>query len=80
MTTTIVAMPLGTTGNLSVTESAGVLSVDLTEALLAGGIKAQLKLDIGASALFTAVAASTTNATLKAIMTEAAAIAAAIPA
>lgn len=80
MSQSIVAQPLGSTGNLSVVESAGVITLDCTEALLSGGVKAELKLDLSGAALLSAWSAATSNAELKAMLAEAATLVGALPA
>lgn len=64
---TIVSVPLGTNGNLSITESAGKLNLSLT-----------LSEDV--AALLAGLAAGTTNSALKLILSEAAAAVKALPA
>ncbi len=75
----LVNVPLGTSGTVLVTESAGVLTIEATEGLAAQGISADLKLNVSAVILVNAWAASTTNASLKAILTEAGVLLAALP-
>lgn len=67
MPQSIVQIPLGANGAISLTESAGKINLSITEAL-----------DIGA--LIKNLADNTTNATLKVILTEAAAAIEALPA
>lgn len=80
MTQTIVSTPIGSTGSLTVTESAGVLTLNFSEALLDGGIKLNVSADLGAAALLTLISDATSNATLKAALAEAAKLVAALPA
>jgi hypothetical protein len=77
---TLVSQPLGTTGNVVVSESAGTITVDLKEAFASYGIAAELSVSVSSVAVVTALAAATSNATLKAILTEAGALLAVLPA
>lgn len=80
MSTQILDTPIGTTGDVKVTESAGVLTIEGTENFSKQGISVDLKLNVSAVALVTAWAGSTTNAALKTILTEAATLLGALPA
>lgn len=75
----IVQTPLGANGSLSVSESAGVLSIAVADAAPQYGVSATLGVSVSAVALVQAWAAATTNAGLKAGLTELAAILAALP-
>lgn len=77
---TLVSQPLGTTGTVLVSESAGSITVDLKEAFAQYGIAAELSVSVSSVAVVNAIAAATNNATLKAILSEAAALLAALPA
>lgn len=77
---TLINQPVGTTGNIMVSESAGTISVDFKEAFASYGISADLSVSVSSVAVVNAIAAATTNATLKAILTEAGALLAVLPA
>lgn len=76
---TLVNTPLGTTGSLSVTESAGVITITLNENLASLGLTAGVNVGISGATLLKAWADGTTNATLKAVLAEAATLVAALP-
>lgn len=82
MSTQIVDVPLGTIGDLKVTESAGVLSFPLTVqfAPVAGvSVSGTLQANVSAVVLVTAWAATSTNAAVKAGLTELASLLAVLP-
>ena len=76
----IASGPLGTGGSYSVSESGGNVTVAVNESLLGNGIQATLGITLGGAALLNAWAAATSNAELKAILTEAAVLVGALPA
>jgi len=78
--TSLVTAPLGSTGSVSVTESAGVVTLTLNENITNIGIQAGLTVSLSGATLLNAWAAGTANATLKAILAEAATLIAALPA
>jgi hypothetical protein len=65
MPQTLLTLPIGTTGNLSITESAGTVTISFSE---------------NAAKLLTALATSQTNTTLKDVLSAIAAYATALPA
>lgn len=75
----IIDVPLGSTGDVLVTESAGILTIEAKENFAAQGISADLAINVSAVALVQAWALTTTNASLKGILGEAAIILAALP-
>ncbi len=79
MPTTIATVPLGSAGSLVVSESAGVLTIVGTDAIPSAGITVGLNVGISAIGLVNAWAAGTTNAALKAGLTELALLLKALP-
>lgn len=79
MSQQIVKQPLGANGQLDIEESAGVISVDVSEQLAAVGIGIELKLDISSAVLLNSWAAKTSNAGLKAALLTAAGLIGKLP-
>jgi hypothetical protein len=79
MPTTLGNIPLGANGSLVIVESAGVLTLTFAEALPADGINVGVTLSVSAATLVNAWAAGTTNATLKAGLTELGVLLAGLP-
>ncbi len=77
---TILDVPLGTTGDVVVSESAGILTITGKENFSAQGISVDLSVNVSSIVLLKAWSAATTTPALKAILDEAAIIAAALPA
>lgn len=77
---TLVNQPVGTSGNVVVSESTGSLTIEAKEGFSSLGISADLAITVSSVALVNAWAAATTNATLKEILAEAALLLAALPA
>lgn len=75
----IIDVPLGSTGDVLVTESAGILTIEAKENLAAKGISADLAINVSAVVLVQAWATATTNTSLKAILAEAAILLGALP-
>lgn len=75
----LVSVPLGSTGSVVVTESAGVLTIEAKEGFAAQGISADLAINVSAVVLVQAWATATTNTSLKAILAEAAILLGALP-
>lgn len=77
--TQLLTIPIGTSGNLTVTEAAGVITVAAALALESNAVTINASVVGDASALLTALASTQTNTTLKMLLTEAAALAKIIP-
>lgn len=75
----LVTIPIGTAGNLTISETAGTITVAAALTLESNAVQVNVSLVGDASALLTVLAANQTNTTLKAILTEAAALAKILP-
>lgn len=78
--TSLVNEPIGSTGNITVTESGGVVTVVVSENIASVGIQAGLTVSLSGAMLLNVWAQGTTNATLKAMLAEAATLIGALPA